>query len=181
MGLKNVALREILDLAVQLESCGECFYRKASLQLEDGPLKTVFESLSAQEVLHRDKFSHFLSEPVFDEILRDSESEVFAAFGSRVPLKQVLEQHREIGIKIKYLTENQETLVSELGGIKSVEDLLSFATFLEETSVLLYESLLGHISGPVARTWVRAVLNEEKDHLKKLLQLRSELDHARKK
>ena len=152
---------EVLKMAIEIEKNGKAFYDEVVLAVKDEKTKSVFQFLSDEEVKH---------EKTFRTMLREMESE-----SAPTPFDD-----SEITRYFQSLI-GQKVFPSALEGkhMKSeISDPLvaaRIALSLEKDSILFYHEIL-----PVTRekdhAVIERIIEEEREHIKKIIQLKSEMD-----
>lgn len=145
------SLRDLVEMAIQIEIGGEKFYRYAADRKE--ALRDVFLFLAEEEKRHARTFQNLISEqqeaPGIDVV--EAIPYIRAIIYSGV---------------LRYLSEREE--FPEKTG--SVSEALEFALGLEKESLLFYYQLLERI-GENRKPTVEKIIGEEKKHIEKIMVL----------
>jgi rubrerythrin len=145
---------DLIDLAVQTEVRGETFYRQAAERADQAAAKELFAHLAREEVRHKETFERLAQRIVITEIDPDAWQEAvdyIAAivegefFRANAPIVTIPEQ-------------------------ASVPDMLRQAIAFEKQSVLYFFTLRDLVQ-PANRPIVNAILDEERDHVRRLAAL----------
>ena len=144
---------EILDLAVQLEENGVAVYREAAGKASNPDIRDLLLWMAEEEVNHARWFS---------ELKREIESHSdnpFMAEMSRKVFGGILGDksfsHREVNFS----------------KIDRIDDLIEIFIEFEKDTVLFYETLTPFIEDKKALHYVRKIITEENNHIKKLHEL----------
>jgi rubrerythrin len=57
----NYSVKEIIDMAIEMEVAGNAFYVKCADQLENEKISDIFRYLASEELLHKKKFESMLN------------------------------------------------------------------------------------------------------------------------
>lgn len=149
------SLRDLVEMAIQIEIGGEKFYRNAADR--NHVLRDTFLFLAEEERRHANIFQSLigsqLEEPGID--VEEAIPYIRAIIDSGV---------------LRYLSERAE--FSEKIG--SVSEALEFALGLEKESLLFYYQLLERI-GVKRKSTVEKIIGEEKKHIEKIMSLRQSI------
>ncbi len=156
----NFSGKEVLEMAIRIEENGQRFYREALKGTEDERLRKTLNFLVQEEEKHKRYFRSLLDklpeeENPFDPYMEDALQYLKAMADAHV-----------------FTAELEGKELSDV--IKEVEDVLNFAIAMEKDSLLFYYELARGINEK-DRDVVEKVIEEEKSHLKKLLELKKEL------
>jgi rubrerythrin len=144
------SIREIIDMAIQLEKNAESFYRKALARVSTPTLEPVLICLADEERDHAQWFER---------------------------LKRALEEARASGEKgeldgevLRSLVGDQEFSLAEvdLAEIESVEELIELAIEHEKDTILFYQMLQSFIDDPETNKELDEVIAQEEQHIKLL-------------
>ena len=141
-------VKDVLTLAIRLEEEGERFYRELS-EHYDGKIKETFLELADQEKLHAEIFRKMSDQNFWDEV--DSYLSGYAFY-------QVFPDTDEI-LKRKDLT---------------LREVLEIAISVEKDSIILYYELKDGLVNSDEQKTVKRIIEQEKEHLRKLLALKRE-------
>ncbi|PLV57625.1 ferritin family protein [Thermotoga sp. SG1] len=148
--------KELLNIAVRVEKDGEEFYRKLAERFEKPDIKEFFSYMARQEAEHARTFESIGEELGVDEEtylnLEDAE-EYLKSFveGRFFPDTVTME---------KYLKE------------KSVEEAIDFSISVEKETIIFYYEILELLRNERAKDLVRSIINQEKQHVVKLLRIK---------
>ncbi|MEE9615094.1 MAG: ferritin family protein [Thermodesulfobacteriota bacterium] len=158
----HFSAQEILEMAVDIEENGEKFYTAASDAATNPSLKELFTFLAEEEKRHV-KFFTSLKKDASDAALP----------GAFDPYPE------EASLYLKALADSKVFTAPEEGGgfAKAAENettALSYAIDMEKESLLFYFELQNAIREKDRKT-LGEIINEEKEHLKKLTGMKMEL------
>ena len=146
------SLRDLVEMAVQIEIGGEKFYRSAADRNE--VLRDAFLLLAEEEKRHANTFQNLISAQQEDPGIDVVEA---------IPYIRAIV---DSGV-LRYLSERAEFPKK----IDSVSEVLEFALGLEKESLLFYYQLLERI-GENRKPTVEKIIGEEKKHIEKIMGLR---------
>ena len=144
------SLREIFDLAIQIEKNGEQYYRDAVEKVSNSSLKSMLEWLAEQERKHQ---SWFFERK--DKLDKEGEDLEVAEMGSSI-LQSIL------GDQSFSLKE------ADLSAIDGVEALIQLAVEFEKDSILFYEMIGSFIEDPDTSEKLKEIIAEENRHIELL-------------
>jgi rubrerythrin len=149
-------VKEVLDFAVYIEQNGYEFYSEASKKFSDRKIVALFEYLALEETKHEKLFKDLAkSSNTFDA--EESYEGEFNAY-----MKEFCASHS---------LANRDTIRTSLENLKTFEDVLDKALSFEKDSVVFFSEL--KYMGIFDRGQViDKVIQEELDHLRKLLKFR---------
>ena len=144
------SVREILDLAIQLEKNGESVYRNAVDKVTEPDLVSLLIWMADEEVLHRRWFSeakknfetHSIN-PFMEEMSRQ-------VFGGMLGDKSF--SHRDV----------------DFSKVDHLDDLIGIFIEFEKDTVLFYETLIPFIEDNATLENIKKIIAEENNHIKKL-------------
>ena len=141
---------EILDLAIQLEKNGESVYRNAADKVTEPDLASLLIWMADEEVRHRHWFSevkknfetHSLN-PFMEEMSRQ-------VFGGMLGDKSF--SHRD----------------TDFSKVDHLDDLIGIFIEFEKDTILFYETLIPFIEDNDTMEYLKKIIDEENNHIKKL-------------
>jgi rubrerythrin len=151
------SIREIIDMAIQLEKNAETFYRKALARVSTPILEPVLVCLADEERDHAEWFER---------------------------LKRALEEAKASGEKgeldgevLRSLVGDQKFSLAEvdLAEIESVEELIELAIEHEKDTILFYQMLQSFIDDPETNKELDEVIAQEEQHIKLLKECEYEM------
>ena len=151
---------EVLQMAVEIEKKGKAFYDGVVRNVKDPQAKAIFQYLSDEEVQH---------EELFRTMLADVESETDKSPYDDTEV--VLYFRSLIDKKIFPSEEEGESFSKEMGNPAVA---IRIALSLEKDAVLFFNEML-QITQETDRKAVEQVIEEEREHIRRILQLKSEL------
>lgn len=152
--------KEVLQMAVRIEENGQRFYRDALRHTGDKKLQDTLNYLIQEEEKHKRYFRSLLNRLPQEENPFDPYMEEALLY-----LRAMADAH-------VFTTELEGRELAST--VKDEEDILNFAIAMEKDSLLFYYELARGINER-DRTIVEKVIEEEKSHLKRLLDLKKEL------
>jgi len=144
------SIREIVDMAIQLEKNAETFYREALARVSTPTLKPILVCLADEEREHAEWFER---------------------------LKRVLEEAKtggeggEIsGAALRGLVGDQKFSLADvdLSKIESAEELIELAVEHEKDTILFYQMLQSFIESPKTTKELDEIIAQEDQHIKLL-------------
>jgi rubrerythrin len=144
------SVKEILDLAIQLEKNGESVYRNAVDKVTEPELVSLLIWMADEEVRHRRWFSevkknfetHSIN-PFMEEMSRQ-------VFGGMLGDKSF--SHRDV----------------DFSKVDHPDDLIGIFIEFEKDTVLFYETLIPFIEDNDTLEHLKKIIDEENNHIKKL-------------
>ncbi|MGQ9514855.1 MAG: ferritin family protein [Thermoproteota archaeon] len=146
------SLRELVEMAIQIEIGGEKFYRYAAER--NDVLRDTFVFLAEEEKRHANTFQSLIG-PKQEEPSIDMEE--------AIPyIRAIIDSGA-----LRYLSERME-FPEKVG---SISETLEFALGLEKESLLFYYQLLERV-GENRKHIIDKIIGEEKKHIEKIMGLR---------
>lgn len=165
--MKKIDGRELINIAIDVEREGGRFYRAVYETCPNEKVKILFKVLATFEEEHVEKL-----EKIYDEMIKD---DLHAFFTS-----ENKDEEEELGAMEDMFITSKNTIFSKAktfnNALKSKTplEIIVFAMSIEQATIDYYKSLQ-----KVIKTGNKSILitliNEEKDHLKSLINLRSML------
>jgi rubrerythrin len=151
------SIREIIDMAIQLEKNAETFYREALARVSTPSLEPVLVCLADEERDHAQWFERL------KRVLQEAR-----AGGERGELD---------GAALRSLVGDQKFSLAEvnLAEIESVEELIELATEHEKDTILFYQMLQSFIDDPETNKELDEVIAQEEQHIKLLKECEAEM------
>lgn len=144
------SIREVFDLAIQIEKNGEQFYRDAIKRISNPSLKSMLEWLADEEVKHQSWFSE--------------RKEGLETKGEALELEEM-----GSGILQSILGDQSFSLKeADLSKIDNVEALIQLAIEFEKDSILFYEMIGSFIEDIETSEKLNAIIAEENHHIELL-------------
>ncbi|MFA6169733.1 MAG: ferritin family protein [Candidatus Margulisiibacteriota bacterium] len=145
----NIAVEDIVKMAIKIEENGEMVYRYLTKQFEVEEIKQLFKLLADQETYHRSYFEGLLS-----TLIKGPQSQMSLDRDKLDYLKGFAGEH-------VFLPDNVLALVGKKIGSKI--EVFDFALLAEKETAEFYEKLLGLI--PVEeRAGVERIIVQERNH-----------------
>jgi rubrerythrin len=144
------SIKEILDLAVQIEKNGEATYREAARKIDNPVLVPLLEWMAEEEARHA---------VWFGEQARQ------AGVTFQTPVLEELNQEL-----LTHLMEGQSFSLKEVDftRISDITELLKVSVEFERDTVLFYEMLQPFIEDAATLEQLEAIIAEENRHIEKL-------------
>ncbi|MBN1104027.1 MAG: ferritin family protein [Deltaproteobacteria bacterium] len=147
------SIREVLDLAVQIEKNGERFYREAMRRFLDPSVLSLLQWMAEEEVKHAEWFSKR------KELLPQGEGE----------RKEI-----ESGLLVGILGDQTFSLKeADFSTIHDVGKMLEVALEFEKDTILFYEFIQSLVEDRETSKELQEILEEERRHIQNLEQYRN--------
>jgi rubrerythrin len=150
------SLKDIIDIAVQVEQNGERVYRSAAEKIENPSLRSLLRWLADEEVKHKEWFA-----ALKDKIADTGEHPEQEKFG-RALLQNAVGTH-------SLALED-----ADFSAIEQVQDLINLVMEFENDTVLFYKMLQPLIDDQESLDQLHAIIKEEEDHALRLKEVLSE-------
>jgi rubrerythrin len=147
-----MTLREILEIAVQMETDGIKFYAKAADNAQDEKSKKLLTSLSEWEARHHEKFSQMK-----DDVIANSEAIVSPDGEASLYL--------EAFVKGAIFDVNSNPLEFITSDTKT-SDIIKIAISLEKDAICCYSGIKMMVADQASKDKVDEVIKEEMEHIK---------------
>jgi rubrerythrin len=144
------SLKDIIDIAVQIEQNGERVYRHAAEKIEDPSLRSLLQRLADDETQHAKWF-----EALTDKVSGTGE------FPEQEKMGRALLQNA-IGAQSFTLED------ADFSSMKKIEDLLKLAIEFEKDTALFYRMLQPLVGDQKTLEQLQAIIREEETHAKRL-------------
>ena len=151
------SIREIIDMAIQLEKNAETFYREALARVSTPTLEPILVCLADEEREHAEWFERL--KRVLEEAKAGGEGEEIS------------------GPALRGLVGDQKFSLAEvdLAEIESVEELIELAIEHEKDTILFYQMLQSFIDNPETNKELDEVIAQEEQHIKLLKECEGEM------
>ncbi len=150
------SLKDIIDIAVQIEQNGEKIYRCAAEKIQNSSLSTLLQWLADEEVKHVEWFA-----ALKDKIADTGEHPEQEKFG-RALLQNAVGTH-------SLALED-----ADFSAMEQVQDLINLVMEFENDTVLFYKMLQPLIEDQETLDQLHAIIKEEEDHALRLKKVLSE-------
>ena len=147
------SLKDIIDIAVQIERNGERVYRNAAEKIENPSLRSLLQSLADEETQHAKWF-----EELIDKVSDTGE------FPEQEKIGRALLQDA-VGAQSFTLED------ADFSSMKKIEDLLSLAIEFEKDTALFYGMLQPLIEDQKTLEQLHAIIQEEEAHARRLKEM----------
>ena len=145
-------IKEISELAVQIESNGEALYREVAAKVADPDLKKLLEKMAEEEAQHGRWFGNLGAVPLAGA--EDGDTEVEAM--GRALLAQMLGE-QTFSLEADSLT-HADTLAQ----------VIEQAEEFEKDTIVFYEMLADFIEEAAVADHLKTIISEERAHMEKL-------------
>ena len=144
------SLKDIVDIAVQIERNGERVYRRAAEKIEDPSLRSMLQWLADEETQHAKWFEALIDKvPGTGDFLEEEKM-------GRALLKNA------VGAESFSLED------ADLLSMEKIEDLLKLSIEFEKDTVLFYGMLQPLIEDQKTLEQLHAIIQEEENHIDRL-------------
>jgi rubrerythrin len=150
------SLKDIIDIAVQIEQNGERVYRNAAQKIENPSLRSLLQGLADEEAQHAKWF-----EALMDTVTGTGDFPEQEKMG-RALLKNA------VGAQSFTLED------ADFSSMEKIEDLLNLAIEFEKDTVLFYGMLQPLIEDQKTLEQLHAIIQEEENHVRHLKKVLSE-------
>lgn len=144
------SLKDIMDIAVQIERNGERVYRHAAGIMEDSSLRSLLQWLADEEARHMKWF-----EALIDKVPETGD------FPEEEKMGRALLQDA-VGTK-SFTLEG-----ADFSSMETIEDLLNLAIEFENDTVLFYKMLQPLIEDQKTLEQLHTIIQEENNHARRL-------------
>ncbi|MGD9363285.1 MAG: ferritin family protein [Desulfobacterales bacterium] len=141
---------EIIDLAIKLEKNGEAVYRGAIEEVSRPELAALLEWIADEEVKHAEWFA---------QLKLNIETKNENPFAEEMGRELLNEMLGEKNFSLKDV---------DFSSIAEVDDLMEIFIEFEKDSIIFYEILKPFVEDPVARDYLKKIVDEEKRHIERL-------------
>lgn len=148
-------IKEISELAIQIESNGEALYREVAAKVADPDLKTLLELMAQEEARHGHWFGRLGDDPFqFGPPDMDANTEL-EAMGRALLTEMLGEQTFSLD-------------VDSLKGAHTVAQVIEQAAEFEKDTIVFYEMLADFIEDASVTAHLQTIIAEERSHLEAL-------------
>jgi len=144
------SLKDIIDIAVQIERNGEKIYRRAAEKIQNPSLSTLLQWLADEEVKHM---------------------EWFAALKDKIPDTGEHPEQEKFGRALLQNAVGTHSLALEdadFSAMEQVQDLINLVMEFENDTVLFYKMLQPLIEDQKTLEQLHAIIQEEENHARLL-------------
>jgi rubrerythrin len=145
-------LKDISELAVQIETNGESLYREVAAKVTDPALKKTLEGMAQDEKQHARWFRRLGSAERTSELSADDELEVMG----RALLTEMLSD------------QTFSLRAEELNDAQTVAEVIAQAEEFEKDTIVFYEMLADFVSESEVAAQLREIIAEEYGHIEQL-------------
>lgn len=150
LGYAMFRIKDIINIAVQIEKNGEDSYRQASDHVTDPEVRDMLLWMAEEEKKHREWFESFE-----DNTEIAPEHEELEAMGRSLLQDMIANETFSL---------NQD----RLNNTDTLSELFTQSKAFEEDTILFYEFLKGLMDDPEANTRMNLIIAEEKKHSERL-------------
>lgn len=152
---------EVFQIAIDIEENGKRFYEKAMDIVDNSDVKAVLRSLAKDEAKHLKRFAELkaqLPKTATEDTVWDPEHEM------NQYLKMMADMH---------VFRSDLDVEKKLSQAKNPEDILKLGVQFEKDSIIFFVTMQDSTEEKKGREFIGQLIDEEKEHLKKLsLELR---------
>jgi rubrerythrin len=144
------SLKDIIDIAVQIERNGERAYRRAVEKIKDPSLRSLLQWLADEETRH---------------------AKWFEALMDKVPETGNFQEEEKMGRALLQEAIGAQSFILEdadFSSMKKIEDLLDLAIEFEKDTALFYKMLQPLIADQKTLKQLHVIIREENNHAKRL-------------
>jgi rubrerythrin len=145
-------IREICDLAVQIETNGQAVYKEVAAKTSDPALRALLEELAREEQQHARWFTR-LGETFPGDVV-DGEGEL-EAMGRALLADMLGEQTFSLSAE-------------ELQHAETISEIIEQAGEFERDTIVFYEMLADFVEEPTVAAQLKEIIAEERGHILKL-------------
>jgi rubrerythrin len=145
-------LKEISDLAVQIENNGESVYREVAAKVDDLVLKSMLEAMARDEEQHARWFRRLSSVELSRGAVVDDELE---SMGRALLMDMLSDQTFSLS-------------ADQLKNAVTMTDVIAQAEEFEKDTIIFYEMLADFVDESEAATQLREIITEEYAHIENL-------------
>ena len=150
---------EVMEIAIDMEQNGYRFYSGIASKMKGKTVKSVFEFLAGEEKKHEEVFKNMLSK-IGKEDVPDALKEDYELY-----IKSVADSHIFAGPNFNKMMATAS---------KKTNDAINAGIAFEKDSIIFFQEMLNYVPESQHKK-VRALVDEEKKHLTKLIQLKDSL------
>lgn len=154
------SINEVLEMAVQIEKSGYQFYLKAKEKAKEEKLKELFDFLANEELRHMETFNG-----IKNKLKTTPYTLPYDWEEAKLYLKAITESRFFVG---------PDKIINLMEETKNEKELINLAILFEKETLLFYYEILNLVAGEETPT-VLKLINEEKNHIKKLEIIKGEL------
>ncbi|NQT95722.1 MAG: ferritin family protein [Candidatus Omnitrophica bacterium] len=161
---KHFSGSEIVEIGVEIEKNGHDFYNIMSDKLKDPKVKDFFRFMAGEEEKHIHDFQSILGTVKTYEPYESYPQEYFAYLNT---------------IASEYIFTKKDELQDKIKSIETEKEAIDVSLGLEKESILFYEEMKKALQEK-EKAIIDKIIEQEKNHAKGLLELRSSLKKERK-
>ena len=140
---ETITIQDVFSILIELERSGAKHYEAMAAISEEGPVRTLFQKLKEQEVIHEGIYRHHLTE--IESIMFQETDQDYTNY-----LKGLIVQ------TFKMLSTLHETPNDQVGAFKALDLEKETLFFLSELKLML----------PASHThWIEVIQGEERKHV----------------
>ena len=167
MADKNLNLKEIIEMAIQIETAGAAFYKKLREIAESDETRELFGQLEKAEYQH----------------IRDFEAVLQAALARPGQLAYATTEEDLLYLRAfasRRIFTSPEDAVSKAENLGDVIEAIDMALDFELRSVSFYREMADMIEDPADRASITQLKKQEKEHAAHLYRVRERITDSRK-
>lgn len=151
---------DVTELAMELEKSGEAFYRAVAQKADSPAVRSLFEELAEQEVIHYKIFSKLFQTAQGKPFMTDQEWDMY-------------QDYLEATVQSAFF-EGADKALSVAAEVESEKEALHMAMRFEKETMLFFHDLYDAVP-ELEKESVSKVIAEEKRHVRRLAAMLSEV------
>jgi rubrerythrin len=153
-------IQEIVEIAIEIEKNGEIFYRALSESSSTATLRDLFKYLSGEEKKHKIRFEEILKSVGGYQISEIYYADEYMGYMKALADEQVFKK----GV----------SAIDVAKSVKSPKDAIEIAIDFEKDSIIFLHEMQDIINEDEKDT-VKKLLNEERDHIRRLSAMKAQI------
>jgi len=147
---------DIIEIAIEIEKNGRSFYEGFARKTKDKAMAQFFSNMAEEEGQHEKDFKVILSSVMSHQPCDVYQQEYFSYLNA---------------VAGGYLFKDSDEFKERISNIDSEKDAIDFSLGIEKDSILLYEEIK-KMSPDKDKHLIESIINQEREHVKKLWDLR---------
>ena len=157
----QLSIQEIIEIAIEIEKNGAAFYRDLAASADTARLRDLFAFLAEEEKSHIARFQEILESVGGYQV-----SEAYYATQYMGYMKALADER----------VFKSDISASEIAdGVRSPREAIDIAISFEKESILFFHGMW-ELAPESHRKAIEKLLNEERDHLRRLSVLKAQID-----
>lgn len=154
------SINEVLEMAIQIEKSGYQFYLKSKEKTNDEKLKELFNFLATEELRHMETFNG-----IKNKLKTTPYTLPYNWEEAQLYLKAITDSH---------FFKGEDKVLNLMEKTKHEKELIDLAIAFEKETLIFYYEIL-NLVGEEEKSTVLKLIQEEKNHIKKLETLKEEI------